>query len=178
MDIGNLVFYGLAALITLFSVMVLLESNPIMSALYLALSMVGLSFLFFQLQAYFIAGVQLVVYAGAVMVLFVMVLMLFDLKNEDSAFTKGKLSGFLKISAAGLFAGMVLGAAVQSVELFDLEPIPASTVAHQVASTKQLGILLFTKYLLAFEVLGLLLLLIAIGAVALARMKGGTHAKS
>lgn len=178
MDMSSLMFYFLAAVITLFSVMVLLESNPIMSALYLVLSMVGLSFVFFQLQAYFIAGVQLVVYAGAVMVLFVMVLMLFDLKQETRVFAKGKFSGFLKIASAGLFAGMILGAAVQSVELFDLEVVPPSTVAHQVSSTKQLGVLLFSKYLLAFEVLGLLLLLIAIGAVALARAKGGTHAKS
>ena len=64
---------------------VVLMSNPIYSALSLAMAMVGVSAIFVTLNAFFIAGVQLIVYAGAVMVLFTMVIMLFDLKKDGGS---------------------------------------------------------------------------------------------
>src|SRR6478609_5352850 len=97
--------------------MVILLKNPIYSALSLAMTMVGMAALFVTLNAFFIAGVQLIVYAGAVMVLFTMVIMLFDLKQDIQAFTRGKLSGILKIASVGLLAGLVVGAIAMSVGL-------------------------------------------------------------
>ena len=87
-------FYFLAMAIIIFSLAVIMSPNPIYSALFLALTMITLAFMFFMLNAPFIAGVQLIVYAGAVVVLFVMVMMLFDLKKEKEAFAKGKFTGF------------------------------------------------------------------------------------
>ena len=168
-------FYLMALFLVFFAFKTISAVNPIHSALYLALTMIGLAVTFFQLDAQFIAGVQLIVYAGAVMVLFVMVLMLFDLNTELRAFTKGLISGFLKIFSAAILAGFAIGAASNSVGVLEEKPpkvLAAATV------TKDLSILLYTKYLFAFEVLGVLLLVVAVGVVALSRIKGGTHART
>lgn len=166
-------FWFLAFVTILSGLTVLLSSNPIYSALALAMTMIAIAAVFVTLDAFFLAGVQLIVYAGAVMVLFVMVLMLFDLKKELKAFSTGKFTGAVKIASVGLLTGLVAGAIALT---------KASTVAESVAplhedSTKNLGMLLFTKYIFGFEALGILLLVVAIGVVALSRSKGGTHAK-
>lgn len=169
-------FWFLAIITLVSGLSVILMSNPIYSALCLAMTMVGISALFVTLNAYFIAGVQLIVYAGAVMVLFVMVIMLFDLKKDLQAFTRGRFSGAVKIASVGLLAGLVVGAIAMSVGLLTEKttnnPVTSGTGME---STKALGHILFTKYIFGFEALGVLLLVIAVGAVALARSKGGTH---
>lgn len=164
-------FYALAFFLIFFAYRMITSANPIHSALYLVLTMLGLAGVFFNLGAHFIAGVQLIVYAGAVMVLFVMVLMLFDLKSELRAFSKGLISGAFKVMSAALLAGMALGAVNYST--VNLQEVGVKT--EDIDVTKQLGALLYTKYLFAFEVLGILLLVVAVGVVAVARMKGGTH---
>lgn len=151
-------------------------TNPIYSSLCLAMTMVGVSALFVTLNAYFLAGVQLIVYAGAVMVLFVMVLMLFDLKKEGRAFSTGAISGFFKLISVGAIAGLVVGSIFLSTRQATSVLSKASGLDGS-DSTQTLGNLLFTKYIFQFESLGILLLVIAIGVVALARSKGGTHAK-
>lgn len=173
MTADSFLFWMLAIVTVISGLSVVLVSNPIYSALSLAMTMVGVSALFATLGAYFIAGVQLIVYAGAVLVLFVMVLMLFDLRTELATFSRGKISGILKIGTVGLLAGFLAGAFRMSTDLMEK---PAAA-ASMVDSTKSLGVLLFTKYIFGFEALGVLLLVIAIGVVGLARSKGGTHAK-
>lgn len=169
-------FWFLAIVTLVSGLSVILMSNPIYSALSLAMTMVGISALFVTLNAYFIAGVQLIVYAGAVMVLFTMVIMLFDLKKDLQAFTRGKMTGALKIASVGLFAGLVVGAIVLSASLFTEGGVKSTALAGEgMESTKALGTMLFSKYVFGFEALGILLLVIAVGAVALARSKGGTH---
>lgn len=169
-------FWFLAIVTLVSGLSVILVSNPIYSALCLAMTMVGISALFVTLNAYFIAGVQLIVYAGAVMVLFVMVIMLFDLKKDLQAFTRGAFTGAVKIASVGLLAGLVVGAIAMSVSMLTEKttdnPVTAGTGME---STKALGNILFSKYIFGFEALGILLLVIAVGAVALARSKGGTH---
>jgi|FLYM01.1.fsa_nt_gi NADH-quinone oxidoreductase subunit J len=168
-------FYSLALFLIFFAYKTISSDNPIHSALYLVLTMLGLGATFFSLGAHFIAAVQIVVYAGAVMVLFVMVLMLFDLNADVQTFSKGLLSGFLKVFGSAVIAGLILGSISSTVS-----PIDDATTKAAVESgkdvTRELSLLLYTKYLLAFEILGVLLLVVAIGAVALSRMKGGTHA--
>lgn len=166
-------FYAMALFLIFFAYRTITVPNPIHAALYLVLTMIGLAAVFYGLGAQFIAGVQMIVYAGAVMVLFVMVLMLFDLKAEIRSFTRGLFSGALKVMSAALLAGFALGAASSSVAILD----SADTPATQADITKQLGVLLYTKYLYAFEALGILLLVVAVGVVAVSRMKGGTHAQ-
>src|SRR6186997_2126812 len=95
-------FYSLAFFLLFFAFKVITVPNPIHSALYLVLTMIGLAGVFFNLGAQFIAGVQMIVYAGAVMVLFVMVLMLFDLRAEIRSFSRGLFSGALKVMSAAM----------------------------------------------------------------------------
>lgn len=166
-------FFGLAVFVTFFSLMVLLSKNPIVSALSLATSMIGLAGGFFALGAHFIAAVQITVYAGAVMVLFVIVLMLFDIKKEEA---NESYMRFLKIAVVGTVLGLLTGTITLSgfdstTQVFVQDP-------SSVTPTKKIATLLFDKYLFAFEVLGILLLVIAIGVVSVSRIKGGTHAKS
>lgn len=163
-------FYSLALFLLFFAFKTVTVPNPIHSALYLVLTMIGLAAVFFNLGAHFIAGVQMIVYAGAVMVLFVMVLMLFDLRSEIRAFSRGLFSGALKVMASAMLAGIAIGAANSSVAVLSTE-----AAAPPADVTKALGIMLYTKYLYAFEVLGVLLLVVAVGVVAVSRIKGGTH---
>jgi NADH-quinone oxidoreductase subunit J len=169
-----ILFWILSLLIIVSALTVILISNPIYSALSLVMTMVGIAAVFVTLQAYFLAGVQLIVYTGAVMVLFVMVLMLFDLKHELEAFSRGKISGFLKIASVGILAGLLVGG-VSMVKHQSNTLVDVSTTA--IDNTKTLSENLFLKNVLGFELLGVLLLVIAIGTVALSRSKGGTHAR-
>jgi len=168
-------FWFLALSTVAGGVMVVSLTNPIYAALSLAFTMVSVAAVFVTLEAFFVAGVQLIVYAGAVMVLFVMVLMLFDLKHEVESFARGKVTGAIKLLAAGLLAGLLIGAILYSSsgELGSSAP----QAAAQIDSTKTLGYRLFTQHIFAFEALGVLLLVIAVGVVALSRSKGGTHGK-
>ena len=172
----DFLFYLLALLSLGFGIGVIVSQNPIYSALCLALTMVSIAGIFVTLDAYFIAGVQLVVYAGAVMVLFVMVLMLFDLKHEMKAFSKGLISNALKLGSTGFILGLLyyyIRSSFMTEPLF--KPVSDDS-AHAMAVTKNLGHVIFTNYLFAFEALGVLLLVVAVGAVTLSRISGGTHA--
>jgi NADH-quinone oxidoreductase subunit J len=173
---NEFLFHLLALISVICGAGVILSRNPIYSAFYLAGTMIAMSGLFVTLDAYFIAGVQLIVYAGAVMVLFVMVLMLFDLKHEMKTFSKGMLGNVLKLGSAGVLLGMLL---IYIWYSFSADPgfKPVSVdPGKSMDATKALATMLFTKYLFAFEAIGALLLIIAVGAVTLSRISGGTHA--
>lgn len=172
---SDFLFYFLGLVAVLFGLGVILFRNPIFSALCLVLTMISVAGLFGTLDAWFIAGVQLIVYAGAVTVLFVMVLMLFDLKHEMKTFSKGLIGNGIKLAAAGVLLGMLI---VFVWSTYATEPTfkaldPAAT--SSIKATKDLATSLFTDYLFSFEVIGMLLLVIAVGAVTLSRVTGGTH---
>ncbi len=171
-----MLFWFLSLLILGSALTVVLVSNPIYSALSLVMTMVGIAAAFVTLQAYFLAGVQLIVYTGAVMVLFVMVLMLFDLKNENEAFSRGQISGFLKIASVGILAGLLVGG-IRLANKSSLVTTSIPVASDTADNTKILAENLFLKNVLGFEILGVLLLVIAVGTVALSRSKGGTHAR-
>lgn len=174
-----ILFWFLAFVTVSAGLSVILMSNPIYSALSLAMTMVGVSALFVTLGAFFLAGVQLIVYAGAVLVLFVMVLMLFDLKHETQAFSRGKITGALKIGVVGILAGLIVGAitlSTKALELAKSEPAVATT-GKAYDNTMSLSQNLFLQNVFGFEALGVLLLVIAVGTVALSRSRGGTHAR-
>ena len=173
---AEVVLFWILATVTVASALTtVMITSPVFSALSLAMTMIGISALFVTLGAYFLAGVQLIVYAGAVMVLFVMVLMLFDLRHEVYAFTQGAFSGLLKLLSLGVLGGFFLGAILWSG--FEYLKLPDTALALEKEAGKSLGQLLFTRYVFGFEALGVLLLVVAVGAVALARSKGGTHGR-
>lgn len=179
-------FWFLAFVTVVSGLAVVLMTNPIYSALCLAMTMIGVAAMFVTLNAYFLAGVQLIVYAGAVMVLFVMVLMLFDLKHELQAFTRGRVTGAIKIASVGILSGLIVGAVTMGLRSAPVTETTATATAAASASavatvatdtTKSLAENLFIKNIFGFEALGVLLLVIAVGTVALSRSKGGSHAR-
>lgn len=170
-----IVFYVFAAMTLLGGLGVLLHPNPILCALHLVAAMVGISGLFFNLNAPFIAAVQIMVYAGAVMVLFLFVVMIFDVKEEGrQIFSPNRMINGLKVLFSGMFAGLILFTILFKISNFGyLNPEP-NAPQYEV---RNIAKVMFTDYMFSFEVLGLLLLVIPIGTVALSRIRGGTHAK-
>ncbi|MFK8137418.1 MAG: NADH-quinone oxidoreductase subunit J [Bdellovibrionales bacterium] len=174
MDATSLTFYFLEALILLSALGVVLVSNPIYSALFLVLSMIGVAGIFVSLEAYFVAVIQLVVYAGAVTVLFVMVIMLFNLEKEKKAFSQGFFSLLLRVGIIGAIWAVVASALKST--FVNLTPEDMPFLDNGGSGVKVLAETLFTQYVFGFEIISVLLVTVIVGAVALARAKGGTHA--
>lgn len=173
---AEIIIFYFFAIVTLFAALgVILHPNPIVCALHLVGTMVGIAGLFFVLNAPFIAAVQLMVYAGAVMVLFLFVVMIFDLKEDGrSIFSPGKMTNGMKVLFGGMFAGLLLSSILFKINNFGyLTPDKAAPQFD----VRNIAKVMFTDYVFAFEVLGLLLLVIPIGTVALSRIRGGTHAE-
>jgi NADH-quinone oxidoreductase subunit J len=136
--------------------------SPVTSAMFLVLAMVWLSGLFVLLQAFFLAAVQILVYAGAVMVLFLFVIMLLNLPEEEK----------LRVRVIALVGGMLAAGAITLIFFKSLyrSPLPgANAAAHLEGSTVDLGKLLFSQYVLPFEIVSLLLLVAMVGVVLLSK---------
>ena len=154
-------FYTLSFLALYGALNTIFRKNPITCALHLALTMVSLAGLFFNIGAYFVAGVQLVVYAGAVMVLFVMVVMLFD--NKKTSEPKEPRHLAVKVFISVFMFGVLSGVIPHSTGFTN------NIVTPEVTSTKSLSALLFSDYVLFFEWIGVLLMIVAVGVVLLSR---------
>ena len=168
--VEDVLFYVFAALTLLCAVLVIanpFSRSPVTSAMFLVLTIISMSGLFVLLHAFFLAAVQILVYAGAVMVLFLFVIMLLDLKEE--ARRKIKLFGFV---AGAVSVGIILFVFIKSMtdSLFP----PESKVDHVPrleGETYALGKLLFTQYTLPFEIVSVLLLVAMIGVILLSKKK-------
>lgn len=158
----DIAFYAFSLLTLLCGVLVITNRNPVTSAMCLVLTIVSLAGLFVLLGAFFLAAVQILVYAGAVMVLFLFVIMLLDLKEES-------LRKINKIRiATGLLAVLsVLGIVVSTI--WTSAPGTGLGAANLVGATAPLGRLLFSNFLLPFEILSLLLLVAMLGVILLSK---------
>lgn len=163
----SLFFLLLAAISVFAALMVILQKNPLSAILFLVLVFFCLAALFVLLAAPFIAAIQLIIYAGAIMVLFLFVLMLLNVK-------RGEEGGFSLLKAAGIVvSGLLL---VVTAALLRSVAIPADSgfvrsVPSDLGSVENVGRNLFTVYLLPFEITGFLLLAGIIGAIALAKKR-------
>lgn len=161
----DLLFYFFAALTLLCGFLVVanpFSRSPVTSAMFLVLTIVSMAGLFVLLHAFFLAAVQVLVYAGAVMVLFLFVIMLLDLKEEQRR----------KINRFGMVAGLVSVGAIAVILLRYLSsarPLAGSTAPMIEGATKPLGMMLFTDYLLPFEILSVLLLVAMVGVILLSK---------
>ncbi len=161
----DILFYVFAFLTLAFGVLVVanpFSRNPVTSAMFLVLTIASMAGLFVLLHAFFLAAVQVLVYAGAVMVLFLFVIMLLDLKDEERRKVKklGLVTGLFAIGAiVGIFANA----------LFTTRPGKDLTDPTVVGDTAALGKLLFTKYLLPFEIVSILLLVAMVGVILLSK---------
>lgn len=165
-----LFFYGLAAIIVVSSLMVIFRKNPVHSALFLILTFFCLAGLYLLLNAQFIAAVQVIVYAGAIMVLFLFVIMLLNLEKEvasQSGHGLQKLSAMVLsiVLAVSLVFIMIAKNFTGAKGIYSLEKVNA------VGNSEVIGRLLFTDFLLPFEITSVLLLAAIIGAIVLAKKK-------
>jgi NADH-quinone oxidoreductase subunit J len=152
---------------------VVLNSNPVHAALSLVATLFGVAVLFVAQDAHFLAAVQVIVYAGAIVVLFLFVLMLLGVDRAEDLSVE-PLSG-QRIAAVviglGVLALPVLAVASTDGEATGIRPVDgaADRVTDGVADIAQLGESLFTSYLFAFEVTSILLVIAVVGAVVMAR---------
>jgi len=171
MGLPDILFYVFAALTLLCGVLVVanpFSRNPVTSAMFLVLTIISMACLFVLLNAFFLAAVQIIVYAGAVMVLFVFVIMLMDLKEEERRKFKvfGVTAGLLSVGAIITIFLKSIGHSTSSASL--AVPIAANPTIGE-SDTHALGMLLFTKYTLPFEVISVLLLVAMIGVITLSK---------
>ena len=145
------------------AVMVVTRKHPMASALYLILTLFAVAALFVLRQAHFLAAVQVIVYAGAVVVLFVFVIMLINVPEDRMPVERATTTRVLGVLAAGFFI-------LESAVLARRYSMPTGPAA-EVGTVDTVGRALFTDYLLAFEITSVLLLAAVIGAIALAKRK-------
>jgi NADH-quinone oxidoreductase subunit J len=162
--VQDVLFYIFAALTLGFGFLVVanpFSRNPVNSAMFLVLTIVSLAGLFVLLHAYFLGAVQILVYAGAVMVLFLFVIMLLDLREEERR----------RLRRLGLVGGGGVAVALAFLLRAAVHEAPAVAVSGPPVegTTEGLGRLLFTQYLLPFEVLSVLLLVAMVGVVLLSK---------
>jgi NADH-quinone oxidoreductase subunit J len=159
-------FYIFAFLTLLFGFLVVanpFSRNPVTSAMFLVLTIVSLAGLFVLLHAFFLAAVQVLVYAGAVMVLFLFVIMLLDLKVEERRKSK-MLSAIGGVLAAGSILGL-FGWVCAAKPSF----LPGPQTPTLEGSTIELGKKLFFEYALPFEIVSVILLVAMVGVVLLSK---------
>jgi NADH-quinone oxidoreductase subunit J len=160
---GISLFYFVAFLSIFFSLLVIFSKNPVHSVLYLIVTFFTFTVHYIILNAQFLAVVNFIVYMGAIMVLFLFVLMLLNLNKE----TEPMKSNLLKV--AGVVAGMCLlvtiAGSVKALEISD----PVVFINPGIGLVKNLGKVLFSDFLLPFEVSSILLLSAMVGAVLLAK---------
>ena len=171
-NIGTLfqwvIFLGVGFVTILTSLLVITRKNPIHSALFLVMTFLGVAVLYLLLQSPFIAIVQVIVYAGAIVMLIVFVLMLLDLEEELRSGLKLLYSKVI----GGVLAVFFLLAIVYAVSATGpTGKMGSATPVQMSANVKSVGEMLLTRYLLPFEIATILLVAAIIGAVVLSKKK-------
>jgi NADH-quinone oxidoreductase subunit J len=166
------VFAVCAVIVLMGALGVVLARNPVHSALCLVATLFGIAVLFIVQDANFLAAVQVIVYAGAIVVLFLFVIMLLGVDRSDDLDTEPLVAQ----RPLALIVGVVLGAGMVAVVIAStVTGLRGSSAAldPDVPDIDQIGRLLFTDYLFAFEITSVLLVIAVVGAVMLARAKPG-----
>ena len=175
MSISPFFFYAFATLAILCSLFVVFKKNPVASAFSLVLVFFAFAGIYALLDAHLIAALQIFVYAGAVMVLFVFVIML--LNADTPSFDMGRTHLGLKF-VAGLVSGLTLlifiWAFKESVWPAPVGPFTTEAIESAGGNTQVIAELMFSEYILPFELTSVLLLAAIIGAVAIAKRKLAT----
>jgi NADH-quinone oxidoreductase subunit J len=149
------------------SILVVIQRNPIASAMYLLTSFVSQVILFIMLNAAFLAMLQIIVYAGAILVLFLFVIMLLNLRREE--FGKDARLRFKPLAIA--FAVVMLFETVVVIHSSEMLKRPAAQLPSAFGSVHAVGLELFTKYLYPFELTSVLLIVAVLGAVVMAKKR-------
>src|SRR5207249_9206541 len=158
-------FWIFAALTVIFGAAVVLNRNPVASALSLVVSFLGLSALFMSLDSFFVGIVQVLVYAGAVMVLFLFIIMLLDLRAEEQRRINWLAAAGGVAVALALLIQIFLVISRFEPARKTFPPLPGSSIDD----VRNIGALLFSSYNLPFQIVGVLVLVAIIGVVLLSK---------
>jgi NADH-quinone oxidoreductase subunit J len=164
-------FFLFAAMAILSAIFMVTQANPVASVVYLVVTFFALSGLFVILDAHFIAAVQVIVYAGAIMVLFLFVIMLLNLGSGVPADIRRGLARVLAGSVALALIVVLTRLVLGDPGTEALAPSALASVLESKGAVRALAEPLFNRYLVAFEVTSVLLLVAIIGAVVLARRR-------
>ncbi len=162
MNITEILFWALAAISVLSAVMVITSKNPVYSVLWLILTFFSISGHYILLNAQFLAIVNIIVYAGAIMVLFLFVIMLMNLNKE----TEPQKSRWMKMAGAIAGGSLLL---VMVAALRDADAGTAQVGYGEIGLIENLGKVLFTQYVVPFEISSILFLSAMVGAVVIGK---------
>lgn len=166
------VFVAASIMILAGAIGVILRSNPVHAALSLVLTLFGIAVMFVSLNAHFLAAVQVIVYAGAIVVLFLFVIMLLGVdKTEDISVEPITVQRPLAIVVGVGIAALVSAAVVSSTDILNRKGggLDATTVESPDANIRQVARSIFGDYVFAFELTSVLLLVAVVGTVLMAR---------
>ncbi|MGE5851013.1 MAG: NADH-quinone oxidoreductase subunit J [Candidatus Methylomirabilota bacterium] len=157
-------FLGLALVAAVAAVLVVVQRHAVYSALYLIITMGALAGIYILLEAHFVWVIQVIVYAGAIMVLFLFVIMLLDIRREPDPWAAPDRGRILVAVLLSVVLLVELGMAV-GTRLVDGVPTPPGDFGM----TETVGRLLFTDFLYPFEITSIILLVAMVGAMVLAK---------
>ena len=162
-----ILLYILAGILVAFSILTVTAYNPVRSAVYLISALLAMAGLFFLLEAEFVGAVQVLVYVGGIMVLFLFAIMLVNVREMEAqrrAHRQWKTAVVLGV----VLSLELLFFVVRGSDIFSTEAMgPSLIVEAQTRNTESVGNLLYSTYLLPFEIASVLLLVAMVGAVVL-----------
>ncbi len=166
-----MLFYFFAALAVIASLLVIAQRNPVYSVLLLIASFGALSGLYILLDAPFVAVIQIIVYAGAIMVLFLFVVMLLNAPHEETDYD-ARRHPMLRPGPMRFGAALAVALIAELVWALARSGIPATFSSAPATSVTAIGRTLFTDYAFQFEVTSVLIIVAMLGAVLMARREG------
>ena len=164
MGIIQILFWFLSALVLFSAIMVVINRHPVYSVIWLIVTFFGISGHYILLNAQFLAVVNIIVYAGAIMVLFLFVIMLMNL-NKDMEPQKSK---WLKLVGA-IAGGCLLLVLIAALKDIDIKDQVAEANTGDIGLIENLGTVLFTKYVIPFEISSILFLSAMVGSVVIGK---------
>ena len=167
----TIAFYALSALILGLGVAVITTPNTVHSVLFLVMNFLGVAVIYVVLEAEFLAVIQVLVYAGGIVVLYLFVVMLVNLKREPEAHQDPRRLSVVGLALAGAVLLELAGIVVYSSSREGSVPVAAAAASpvEMQGNVEQIGWLLYTDYLIPFEVASVLLLVAMVGAIVLAK---------
>jgi NADH-quinone oxidoreductase subunit J len=169
---ADILFYAFAFLAVCSAFGVVLAKNPVGSLLFMVVALASIAVEFILLEAHFLGAVQIIVYAGAIMVLFLFVIMLLNLGHDFERDIKGGLFAMLSFVVVGALAGLLVREQRGPSALGVLDAPGAAAIDAAQAEMGAVGAIaepLFTTYVVPFEITGILLLVAIVGALVLAK---------
>ncbi|HSB70347.1 MAG TPA: NADH-quinone oxidoreductase subunit J [Candidatus Methylomirabilis sp.] len=160
-------FAGLALVASVSGLLVIIQRHAVYSALFLIITMGSLAGLYILLDAHFVWAVQVLVYAGAIMVLFLFVIMLLNLPREETPWAPRDLKRI--VGAIILSVALLAELLVVVGRQFTLTPIASAAKVEGFGTTQMIGRLLFSDFLFPFEITSIILLVAIVGAMVLAK---------